>query len=409
MNQVIRAIKNHARTIAQELWFDGRGWILIAVSAGWALSMGVRYVFPTLAPFIQSEFNIGLSATGLLLSLLWGAYAIGNIPGGVLGDRIGEGNILVLSTAITAGATLIVATAVDVWVLFVGTIVFGLSTALYGPSRFTLLTDIYSKHSGSAIGLTMAAGSLGNTVFPALSAIIATYLSWRLGFGIFIPLFVIVVIVLWLTVPGRTSSQTSVIDEISIHSLKRITRGITHNYILVFVLTQITVAIIIQGFSSFYPSYLINVKDLTPGAAATLFGIFFAAGIVIQPISGSMMERSGPRNATFLCLGGCVLALWMLPFFDSLMALIVITCLLSCLNGCSVITQTYIADALPQDMQGTGFGTLKAGWMIIGATSPLFIGILADFGYFDQAFLLLALIGTIGVVTTLKFMPNNMS
>lgn len=45
--------------------------------------------------------------------------------------------------------------------LFVGTIAFGLATALYGPIRFTILTDVYAEKVGSAIGLTLAAGSLG--------------------------------------------------------------------------------------------------------------------------------------------------------------------------------------------------------------------------------------------------------
>jgi hypothetical protein len=49
-------------------------------------------------------------------------------------------------------------------------------------------------------------------------------------------------------------------------------------------------------------------------------------------------------------------------------------------------------------MQGTGLGTLKAGWMMFGATAPLIVGILADHGYFDEAFLVLAAVGTAGVI-----------
>lgn len=83
-----------------ELWQDGKGWILVVVSVGWFFSVGVRFAYPTLLPFFREEFAITLSTAGLLVSVLWMAYAIGQFPGGMLGDRVGEGNILVVSTVL---------------------------------------------------------------------------------------------------------------------------------------------------------------------------------------------------------------------------------------------------------------------------------------------------------------------
>lgn len=402
MSHVLHTLK----TATRELWSDGRGWILLTVGAGWALSIGVRFVYPALVPFFRAEFEIGLSTVGLLLTALWGAYAVGHIPGGILGDRIGEGNILVISTVLSAGAVSVVATALNVWMFLAGTITFGVATALYGPTRFTILTDIYSKQSGSAVGLTLAAGSLGNTVFPALSALVATYLTWRVGFGMFVPIFAVVAALLWLFVPGRTSEATSAVDEISARTFRRVRHGITRESIPLFVLVQTSVSFIIQGFTSFYPTYLIASKGLSAGVAASLFGLFFGIGALLQPFAGGLMNRVGTRNAILIFLSGCVAALWLLPFTQGLVPLVLVTVLFSSWNGCGVITQTYIADSLPADMQGTGFGTLKAGWMVAGATSPMLVGLFADLGYFDEAFLLLAAVGTVGVAVSLFFVAE---
>lgn len=401
MASLARRIRQYTKETATELWADGRGWILLVVGAGWALSIGVRFVYPALVPYFQTDFGIGLTTTGLLLTLLWGGYAIGHIPGGILGDRIGEGNVVVVSALISAGTVFVVAASANVWMLFIGTVGFGLATALYGPTRFTIFTDIYQKQAGTAIGLTMAAGSLGNTFFPIAAAVIASYVTWRLGIGMFGPLFVGVAIGLWIAVPSHTSGKSSAVDKLSSDVLQQVRSGITRESIPLIVVIQVTVSFVMQGFSSFYPTYLTVTKGLSPGMAATLFGLFFAVGAVIQPLSGSMLDRLGTRSTLFFSLGGCVVALWLLPFIQSLFTLVAITALVSSLNGCFVATQTYIANSLPNDMQGTGLGTLKASWMLAGATSPLLIGILADYGSFDEGFLLLAAVGTLGLLLSI--------
>jgi MFS family permease len=394
---IISRTGSEIRRTAAGLWSEGRGWILVTVAAGWALSIGIRFVYPTLVPFFQDEFQIGFASTGLLMAVLWGGYAVGHIPGGILGDRIGEGNILLVSTAISATTILIVATAVDKWVLFTGTLAIGLATALYGPTRFTIFTNLYSEWAGSAIGITMSAGSVGNALLPVGAAFIASYTSWRLGFGVFIPLFVVVTAAIWLTVPGRTSAPESVVDELSVRSGKRILREITRPSIVDIVLVQISISFAMQGFSAFYPAYLATEKGIAPEIAAVLFGLFFAIGAFVQPVAGALMDRIGTRWTLIGNLGISVTGLWLLPFLSGLPLLGVVTMLVACLNGCFVVTQTDLADLLPEEMRGTGLGTLKAGWMLLGATAPLCIGFLADAGYFDIGFFVLAGVVSVGL------------
>jgi len=391
---------NRLKKSVHELWRDGNGWILVSISLGWFLSIGVRLVYPAIAPFFRTEFELTLGTTGFLLTVLWGAYAIGHIPGGVVGDRFGEGRILVISSILAAATVLAVATAVNVWMLFAATITFGLATALFGPMRFTVFTDIYEHRAGSAVGITMAAGSAGNVVLPIVATAIATYLTWRYSFLLFAPFFLLVAIALWRTVPARTSTGARAVEELSSRTIARIWEGISHGVIPTVVLIQICFSFMFQGFTGFYPTYLIDVKGVSPTSAATLFGLFFAMSFLIQPLAGAMMDRIGSRPTLIGILGVSAIGLWLLPFVDGLFLLVAVTVVLSILSGCAVVTQTYIADELPADMKGTGLGTVKAGWMLIGATSPLIIGALGDSGYFAESFLLLAAVGTIGLVIT---------
>lgn len=79
------------RTTVSNTLFDDRGKILIIVARGWFLSLGVRMMYPVLLPYIRVTYGLSLTAAGLLLSVLWFSYAIGQLPGSVLADRVGEG------------------------------------------------------------------------------------------------------------------------------------------------------------------------------------------------------------------------------------------------------------------------------------------------------------------------------
>jgi len=389
------------RTTAATLCRDGRGGILFAVGAGWFLSLGARLVYPTLLTFLRDEFTLSLSMAGLLLTLLWAAYALGQFPGGVLGDRIGEGNVVVASTAVSTVTILAVSVSVTVPMLFLATVAFGFATALFGPTRFTIFTSIYDQHAGTAVGLTMSAGSIGNTVLPAMAGLIGGAVSWRLGFGLLVPLFALTTAALWVYVPKYVTDPTSSSADLSVDGVRNILDGIGQGSIPSVVAIQVFMSFVFQGFVGLYPTYLVTAKAVSTGTAAILFGLFFATGAVLQPVAGASMGKFGERSVLLVVLGTASSSLLVLPFVDGLLVLVPLTALLGSLGAYGTVTQTSISDTLPEDMQGTGLGVLRTGWMLLGATSPVILGTLADFGLFDEGFLLLAVISGCGFAVTL--------
>lgn len=393
------------RTLLHELWRDGKGWVLLTVSAGWFLSIGGRYLYPSVLPFLRETFGFDLTTAGLLLSALWFAYAIGQFPGGLLGDRIGEGNILVISTALCAGAMLVVSLSFNVWMLFLATLVFGFGTALYGPHRFTIFTDIYTDRAGTAVGVTMAFGSIGNTVLPAVAAAVAGYATWRLGFGFVVPLFAVMAVGIWLVVPARTSTAQEETELLTRESLRRIVASVRGGGIPLVVFVHIALAFASQGFLGFYPTYLIEAKGFSPELAAVVFGLYFAAGTVVQPLTGMSKDRFGAKWTLTVIAGVFCLGLVAVQFGNTLPHFLLLTVLLSHRNGVGVVTNTFIADSLPADIKGSGLGLLRTSWILFGAMSPLFVGYLGDLGRLTTAFAVLAVVA--GAATLLSlFVPD---
>jgi len=397
--------KASAHRLLSDLLQDGKGWILLTVGIGWFFSIGVRFAYPTLLPFFQTSFGISLSVASLLVSLLWVAYAIGQFPGGVLGDRFGEGNILVASTLLSLVGITAVAAANTVYVLAAGTIAFGLATALYGPTRYTIFTDIYSERSGVAIGITMAAGSVGNSLVPVLAAIVASYASWRLGFGALVPVFVVLAFALWFFVPSRTSSPINDGGSVSMETVRQIIAATRSGGIPILVSVHTVAGFVSQGFLALYPTYLVSVKGFSPSVAATIYSLYFAIGVAVQPLTGTVRDRFGPRPTLMTVLGIYAVSLLLLPMINGLLMIGLLTIFLSSRNGAGVVTNTFISSTLPSEIKGSGLGLLRTVWILIGATSPVIVGTFGDAGFLEEAFLALGLLAVTAAVLAL-FVPD---
>jgi MFS family permease len=398
---MIQRTLQQIRQIISELTAEGHGSILFIISTGWFFSVGVRYSYPILLPFFQTTYEITLATAGLLVSVLWSAYALGQFPGGILGDYIGEGNILVISTLLSVLGIGIIVVSHSVFILLAGTIVFGFATAFYGPTRFTILTDIYPERSGTAIGVTLASGSLGNTFLPIAGGLLGTYATWRLGFGMLIPIFLLIALVLWYSLPARTSPALTDQDTTPLQRLFQILGVIRRNNIPTVLLVQIVASFASQGFLSFYPIYLVSVKGFSTAVAATMFGLYFAVGIAFQPISGISQDRYGPRMTLLILLGVYFSSLIGIHFITGFVSIAILTALLSSRNGVGVVTNTYFSSALSDEIQGSGLGLLRTTWILIGAISPYIIGFLADAGYFREAFVFLG--GMAGVAMFIAY------
>ncbi|RKD88038.1 MFS transporter [Halopiger aswanensis] len=389
------------RRIASELWTGGRGWILVGVASGWFLSLGVRLIFPALLPYIRDEFALNFSIIGLLVSTLWVAYALGQFPGGIIGDRIGEGNALVASTVCSGFAIVVVTVSWTLRLLFIATAVFGLSTALFGPARFTILSAIYDEKDGTAIGLTLSAGEAGNAILPVIAGGLATAVSWRAGFGVTVPAFFLVAALIFWTIPSRVSEGNDGYS-FSLSTLRYVLDSITDRLILLISSIHFLLFFVYQGFTGFYPTYLVEAKGVSPGVAATLFGWFFVIGILVQPAAGAGGDRLGVRPTLLVVAAVSTIALGILPFVHGTLGLVLVTTVASTLLGSTPLTQTYLVNKLPETVSGTGLGLLRTVYIGLGATGPVVVGAIADRGFFDVAFFGLAAVAAISIVASLS-------
>ncbi|MFB6312227.1 MAG: nitrate/nitrite transporter, partial [Salinirussus sp.] len=288
--------------------------MLAVVSGGWFLSLGVRLVYPVLLPHLRTAYSLDLTTAGLLLTVLWLAYALGQVPAGILADRIGEGRVLTLSCFLAAGMLLVVVLADSAVALFTGTAALALGLTLYGVARFVILADLFPENVGTATGITLAAGDAGNAILPPIAGVLAVTVAWQAGFGVLVPAFALAGVACWIYLPAATSQGTSAVDALSVSTARDILASLYRPVIVRGTAALLVGNAVWQAFTGFYPTYLVQVKGLSPTAAGAIFGGFFAMGILVKPLAGRAYDRAGIRRSLALIGGVMAASLATLPY-----------------------------------------------------------------------------------------------
>jgi MFS transporter, ACS family, glucarate transporter len=142
-----------------------------------------RTVISSAVPSIQKEFGFSIVTMGWILSSFQWAYALFQIPGGWLGDRIGPRRALTLIVSWWSMFTCATVFAWSAGSMALIRFLFGMGEAGAFPiatrslSRWMLPTE-----RGFAQGATHAGSRLGGAITPALVVLIIARWGWRAAF-----------------------------------------------------------------------------------------------------------------------------------------------------------------------------------------------------------------------------------
>lgn len=400
---VLSAIGDEARS----LWGEGKGPSLLTIAGAWSTLLGVRMAYPVLLPYLRDSFGLSLTAAGLLVTVLWLGSALGQLPGGILADRYSERLVMTAGTIVVAVALVGVAVAPTPIMLFIATGVVGLGQSLYPIARITILSEIYTDWIGSALGVTMAMGDLGQTVLPPIVGMLAATIVWQAGLGFLIPFLLLAGVMLWVVLPAQAATASAV-DTLSVETARYVLAELRRSNLLFVSFILFLYILVWQSFTGLYPTYLVDEKGLSSSVAGVLFSLFFAFGVIIKPVAGAAYDRIGMRSALVLVLIGPAVGLGLLPFVEGFWPLIGVTALVSVMLGSGAITQSFLSDAIADDIQGTGLGVVRTATATLGAMGPVLFGGIADRGYFDEGYLLLAVILAVVILLTLQ-LPRSSS
>ena len=378
---------------------EGRGWLLLSVAVGWFFVLGMRFAVPGILPTITDDFTVSASEAGLAVTVLWVTYAAMQFPAGYFADRLGE-RVLLVAGLLVSAVGLVSYTFTPTFGLFVlATGVFGLGSGLYGPPRGTVISKTYDDNDGAAFGLMLAAGSVGAAALPAAAAVAVTAVGWRTAVGVVAPVFLLSAAAVWWAVPDtriRADGEGDGADRSMGDAVRAAAAAVRDRRIALAVAGATLMLFAFQAATAFLTTYLTATGRFTQGTAGAVLGVFFLVGAASQFAGGGLADRFGTPRVLVGIGAASVVPLAALPLVEGRLALGAVGALVGVRMAVGPVSNAYIIGLLPDDVQGTAWGALRTGFFIVGSFGSTAVGYMADAGYFDLAFYMLAGITAVG-------------
>jgi MFS family permease len=373
-----------------------RGGVLGLLCALYALSYIDRVNISTAAPYIQGSLGLSKTQLGIALSAFALPYALLQVFGGWLGDKVGPRRTLAWLAVIWAVATAATGFAVGLATLVGARLLLGLGESAAFPSATQAMSRwLPAQLRAQGQGIVHAASRLGNAAAPLVVGGLIVLGGWRLSFwvlGLLSLIWAAVWVRFYRDVPREhpSTSQTE-LAELPDGGAAPERTGPTPWRRMVPVLLPVLVVDFCYGwllwlYLTWLPTLFKDQFGLKLGQFALYTSLVLLAGVVGDlaggRLSDELLRRRDPvvarRLPLVLGLTGSLVCLAPVLVVHSLLATAVSLALAFFFLELTNSTIWAVPMDVAPDHAGAASGLVNTGFGIAGVVSPSIVGLLLD-------------------------------
>lgn len=252
---------NNFRKVYRE--YPSKFWILISVY--FIDRLGGALIFPFLALYITTKFNVGMTEVGFIMAIYSGSAFIGNLLGGALTDKFGRKSILIIGLVSSASVSLMMG-LVNTWeVFYLLALITGFVSMIGGPAASAMLADLLPiEKRADGFGILRVAVNLSVTFGPAIGGLLAG-ISYQL---LFVMDFLVSIIAAGIVFKALSETKPETADDQpesgilqSISGYKEVFKD--RLFVIFIFLTMITAIIYLQITTEPNPARIIIIQNNT--------------------------------------------------------------------------------------------------------------------------------------------------
>ena len=351
---------------------------LTTCCAAHTLHDGLSDLTYVLLPLLAQTFGLTLAQVGMIRAAHRTAMAAFQIPAGLVAERFGERNLLVIGTAMAGASFVGLGYAQGFWMILTALFFAGVGSAVQHPLCSTIISNAYPEAGRrTALGTYNLFGDVGKFAFGGLlSLLLMAGLPWQgpvVAYGL-IGLAVALLAFFWLA--GFHAANTAGRNADTPSSGKgwgiRNRRGF-----LALCLIEIIDSSTRVGFLTLIAFLLID-KGLSTGWATLAVPLILVGGMAGKLACGVLAERVGIIRTiiiTEVVTGAGIFAAVALP---GIAAALLLPLLGVALQGTSSVLYATIGDLVERDRLPRAFGLFYTLGSLCGIAAPLGYGLIGD-------------------------------
>ena len=187
-----------------------RNLILLLLFIGWAIGNFDRYFINYAILSIADDLQLSPASTGLILSSFFLGYALMQIPGGWLADKLGSRRVLIVSVLMWSIFTALTGAVWSLTSMIVIRFLFGIGEGGFQPSSSKLISQTFpSDKRAWAMSIMLSSGGIVSLIVPLLSAYMLTTIGWRVSFLILGGIGILITVLYWaiIKLPSQCSRR----------------------------------------------------------------------------------------------------------------------------------------------------------------------------------------------------------
>lgn len=350
----------------------GRMFILLTL-AFLSVKLSQR-LLPPLLPVIIDDLAITSFLAGIALSVMSLFRAAIQFPSGRFADDLSRTTVILIALGLVVTSLLVLILTPAYLGFVIGVALFGTASGLYDPADRALLSDIFHEKRGRAFGIHMMGSDFSGILAAGLAVWIVTVASWRAAFLPSLIILAVVPIVFY-----RLSRETVVLERVDFGVLATGSRLFGDPRMRWLLLSYSFFVFASIAVTSFLPTFLTAVHDVSFAVASSAFALLYAVGIVAKPVAGTVSDAfHRPMVAgSGLAIGGIGLGVLVVAP-DARIAIAGIVLYALGQRAVPPALQSHLMDRFPDESMGGDLGAMRTVYMGVGSLGPAYIGFLAN-------------------------------
>ncbi|MED4780978.1 MFS transporter [Brevibacillus choshinensis] len=378
-------------------------FILLLLFIGWNIAYLDRMVISVALTSIGTDLQLEASSLGIVLSSFFAGYALMQIPGGWLADKYGSKRVMIVALVMWSLFTALTGLAWSLVSLLVIRFLFGIGESGFPAASSKAIAEYFPKaERAKAQSAMLSSNAFGAALAPLVAAPMMLWLGWRMMFVV-IALLGFVLVAVYAVFLRKSTQKEEVQKKTSGRSMsmKDLLQTPTMWKLVV---AWFGLDVVLWGFASWLPSYLLKVRHLDLLQAGVVASLPFFAGGVAMILGGWLVDKYFVgREKYFVIMVEILGALFLyLMFTTQALQTAVIYQILSAFflyAGFAGIWALPLK-VIPTEVMGSATGMINFGGQVAGFVSPMVMGFLisAFNGSYDAAFWFLILSAVISII-----------